>query len=86
MAPLFRVEQSDDVPGSTEIQLADFLAYRSLWMLYRSMGRYDGNGNWVKPISFVEAARLPKRMISTFLDLDDFFERMKRHNDKKRKP
>jgi len=64
--------------------MADFMQYRDLWKLWRSLGHYDGNESWVAPISFLEATQVPnKRMLDTFFEMDDFFERMKRHRRKK---
>jgi hypothetical protein len=60
------------------------LKYRGDWKLWRALGRYDANGAWVAPLSFWDAMKLPKPMIDTFLELDDFLERMKRHQAKKK--
>ncbi len=69
-----------------EFSHEDFLKYRELWKtLWRPLGRYDGNGNWVPPVSFSEARELPQGMLIVFQELDFFFEQMKKQfNDKKR--
>lgn len=84
MLPLCQVEEPNGVPNTTDIRMADFLKYRDLWLLYRSVGRYDSNGAWVRPISFLDAARIPKRMMDTFLDMDSFYEHVKRDQEKKK--
>jgi hypothetical protein len=71
------------VPSAVEFSHEDFLKYRETWLLWRSLGRYDGNGSWVAPLSFPEAIDLPKAMLDVFQELDHFFEQMKKHQAKK---
>ncbi len=59
---------------------ADFLKYRELWKnLWRLLGHYDSNGNWVAPVSFAEARQLPQAMLNVFQELDHFLEQMKKY-------
>lgn len=60
----------------------DFLKYRDGWKLWRALGHYT-DGAWVPPVSFVEAAALPKAMLDVFQELDFFLEQMKKHQAKK---
>jgi hypothetical protein len=47
-------------------------------LLWRTLGWYTESGAWVAPVSFVEAQNMPKKMLKTFLTLDDVLSRMER--------
>jgi hypothetical protein len=78
MSPLFRTNNSDDLPLVYDIDHDAFLQYRKSWLLWRALGHYDSNGSWVRPLSFVEADELPNEKIRLFLDMDDIFEKKRR--------
>lgn len=84
MKPLFK-KSSDDLPLVYDIDPDAFRKYKGKWLLYRSMGCYDGNGNFTPPLSFLEASQLPKEEIDFFLDMDDILARKQRQLDKKKK-
>ena len=79
MAPLFKNSSSNDVPSTVSFDLEEFLSYRDEWVLWRETGRYDGNGNWVVPVSFYEAIDMPERKLVVFQELDRFLEQMKKY-------
>lgn len=55
------------------------MKYRELWKnLWRPLGHYDGNENWVAPVSFPEARELSQTMLEVFQELDNFLEQMKK--------
>ena len=74
MAPLFR-KSSDDLPLVYEIDQDSFQKYRGNWLLYRNLGRYDGNGNFVPPVSFLEARQLPKEETDFYFEMDDIMKK-----------
>lgn len=63
--------------------IQDFRNYKELWLLWRIMGRYDEFGNFIPPVDFVGAMRMPKRVLELFLTLDrwlSIMERQKQNN------
>ncbi len=52
--------------------------------MWRNLGRVDGNGAWVAPVSFVEAQQLPDNMLSVFLALDNLTAKMAKQKAKKK--
>ena len=40
-------------------------------MLWRNLGHADSNGTWVAPISFLDAQKIPARMLNAFFTLDN---------------
>jgi hypothetical protein len=80
---MFKNVGGADIPSTVEFSEEGFRKYREAWKRYRSLGHYDGNGNWVPPLSFVEALQLPAEMLAVFQGLDQFLEQMKRHHAKK---
>jgi len=77
-------EQSDDTPLHVDISLKSFFAHRDNWLLWRALGHYE-NGSWVAPVSFLEAQRIKKEALDVFMTLDDWYGRMRRQNEKKKK-
>ena len=70
MKPLF-VRHGDDLPLEYDIDEDSFHKYKGSWLLWRSLGRYDSNGSFAPPLSFLEADSLPKSKIDFFLAMDD---------------
>jgi hypothetical protein len=81
---MLKAGNSTDVPSSVDVSRESFLKYRDGWKLYRSLGRHDGAGNWIPPISFTEAIEMPAEMLNVFQELDHFLAQMQRHQAAKR--
>jgi len=62
--------------------MPDFLEHRDNWILWRSLG-HEVEGQWVAPVSFKEAQEMPKKMLDTFLTLDNYFGKMSKQWAKK---
>ena len=80
---MFKNDKGDDLPAVIDVGLSDFHKYKGDWLLWRALGKFDGNGNWTAPLSFMEALELPKAMLDTFLELDSIFAKMQRQRAKK---
>lgn len=83
MKPLFQ-RSSDDLPLEYDIDDNAFRKYKGSWLLWRSLGRYDGNGGWEPPLSFVEADELPKDKVDFFLAMDDILSKKQKQLTKKK--
>lgn len=77
-------QKGDDLPYDLGILYEDYRDYKDEWILWRTLGRYDSNGVWVAPVSFLEAELLPKRKLDLFFSLDNIFEIMRKQNAKKK--
>lgn len=53
--------------------IENFTRYKDAWLRYRQIGNFDANGNFMSPISFLEAEQLPKVMMDTFNELDHLY-------------
>ena len=49
-----------------------FHKYKAGLLLYRSCGSFDANGNFIRPVDFLQARQLPKEEIDIYFQLDDF--------------
>jgi len=81
---LVNQEPKTDIPIGLDIDMQVFRRCKPLWLLWRSTGSFDGNGNFFPSISFLEARSLPKEEIDLFYELDSLLAiRQKQMRDKK---
>lgn len=80
----FKAGGGDALPEIINIDFADFLEYKDDWILWRALGHTNEAGSWVAPISFLEAQRIPDRMLNIFFTLDDMLGRLQRQKEKQR--
>lgn len=71
------------MPSTVDFSEEDFYRYRDAWKLWRSVGHYDSGGAWVPPVSFQEAAEMPRVMLDVFQGLDHYLSQMQKHQAKK---
>ncbi len=82
---LFESGTGNALPRFFEFSYEEFLRYKDDWLLWRNLGRVDGNGAWIAPVSFVEAQQLPDNMLSVFFALDNMVAKMAKQEAKKKR-
>lgn len=70
MTELARQTPKDTFPSEVDLSLENFEKYKSKWLKYRRAGSRDAAGNFISPISYLEAEQLPKSMMDTFHELN----------------
>jgi hypothetical protein len=74
MQPLFK-KSGNDLPLVYEIDPDAFHKYKMSWLLYRQLGRYDGNGDFEPPLNFLEARQLPKEEMDFYFQMDEIMRK-----------